>query len=892
MKRIDLIYNTLCQWKKSGESWASAEELADALGLDRANVSRDLNRLWREGKVQKRPGRPVRFAVAGNRATAPRLDRLAAEQPSLAMAIEQGKAALLYPPKGLPMLIVGETGTGKSMFAELLHEFAVATGRFPPGAPFVTFNCADYANNPQLLLGQLFGIRKGAYTGAHEQKGLLEKADGGILFLDEVHRLPAEGQEMLFTFIDRGVYRRLGETDTERKADVLLICATTENPESNLLKTFRRRIPMHIWLPPLEKRTLEERYCLVMQFFQQEAVRLGKDIHVSANALRAFLFYPCPNNVGQLKADIQLVCAKAYADYVTGKKENVRIQRADLSFEVQSGLLLEKKHPQAASFPLPHGRCVFSAHGGECRPELVNDDQQSIYDNIERKYSELKKQGVTGDELDLLLEMDIERYVSQYMKSLHRRIRDRCDLEKMIAPDVLSLTEALIAYAENRLERRFPEKVVYALALHIQTALNRLRTGNAVTHPQLNQVRTAYKKEFAVALDCLQLMEEQMRIDFPIDEAGFLTMFFAHRDEEQEEQEERVAVVVIMHGNGVASAMADVVNKLLAAACVQAVDMPLDADPKQVYKQVKAVLQPVASTKGALLLVDMGSLVSFAHFLEKELAIPVKVISAASTPHVLEAARKAMLGYSLVDIYNEVKTAAPYYMSQPFWEEDGAEQDRLAIVTACLTGKGSALALKHILETYLQLDEQLWEIIPIHIVDEKEAQNRLSNIAKHVRIVAIVSHFRLDERVPHFALDEVLSLKAMKEIQALVDDEEMYMHMARELDGHLRHLSSGRAIPVIRAVLASISQEIGFPSQSSDMAGLVLHLCCLLDRLLAGEPSSDAGTDGGCCEHEPLYTIVKEGLFPLEQRYGVRIGENELCHIIRFFRSLQQKRDT
>lgn len=66
-------------------------------------------------------------------------------------------------------------------------------------APFKSFNCADYYNNPQLLMSQLFGYAKGAFTGAdQDHEGLVEKADGGVLLLDEVHRLPPEGQEMLF----------------------------------------------------------------------------------------------------------------------------------------------------------------------------------------------------------------------------------------------------------------------------------------------------------------------------------------------------------------------------------------------------------------------------------------------------------------------------------------------------------------------------------------------------------------------------------------------------------------------------------------------------------------------------------------------------------------------
>ncbi|EZP78170.1 PTS system transcriptional activator [Parageobacillus genomosp. 1] len=121
MKRIDLIYEKLKEWTVGENRWVSAKELADALHLDRANVSSDLNKLWRQGKAKKLPGRPVRFTIAKQGAEkifATKLDELSYQQPSLTIAVEQGKAAILYPPKGMHMLIFGETGTGKSMFAQ------------------------------------------------------------------------------------------------------------------------------------------------------------------------------------------------------------------------------------------------------------------------------------------------------------------------------------------------------------------------------------------------------------------------------------------------------------------------------------------------------------------------------------------------------------------------------------------------------------------------------------------------------------------------------------------------------------------------------------------------------------------------------------------------------
>lgn len=99
-------------------------------------------------------------------------------------------------------------------------------------------------------------------------------------FLDEVHRLPSEGQEILFYLLDKGKFRRLGETESTREAQIMLIAATTENPESSLLLTFRRRIPMVIELPSLSERPPQERYEIIHHFFSKESFRINKSIIV------------------------------------------------------------------------------------------------------------------------------------------------------------------------------------------------------------------------------------------------------------------------------------------------------------------------------------------------------------------------------------------------------------------------------------------------------------------------------------------------------------------------------------------------------------------------------------------------------------------------------------
>ena len=98
--------------------------------------------------------------------------------------VEMCMAAVNYPPDGLPMLLTGESGVGKSFIARLIYEYALEQQTIAAGAPFVVLNCADYANNPELLSAVLLGYKKGSFTGAdRDRDGLLKEADGGYLEL-------------------------------------------------------------------------------------------------------------------------------------------------------------------------------------------------------------------------------------------------------------------------------------------------------------------------------------------------------------------------------------------------------------------------------------------------------------------------------------------------------------------------------------------------------------------------------------------------------------------------------------------------------------------------------------------------------------------------------------
>ncbi len=199
-----------------------------------------------------------------------------------------------------PVLLLGETGTGKEPLAEAIHEMSTRRGR-----QMVVVNCASLPAT--LVESELFGREAGAYTGAATaQIGRFAAADGSTLFLDEIGDLPVELQSKLLRVLEDGRFERLGSPATT-KVDVRLIAATNRNLE-NAVEDGRFRADLYhrlnvfpIRLPPLRERR-EDIPLLVWAFVEQFARRMGKQIkRIPARTIRQLQQYAWPGNIRELR---------------------------------------------------------------------------------------------------------------------------------------------------------------------------------------------------------------------------------------------------------------------------------------------------------------------------------------------------------------------------------------------------------------------------------------------------------------------------------------------------------------------------------------------------------------------------------------------------------------
>lgn len=900
MKRQESVYKKLVELSSFSDG-CTTSELAEELNISRANISNELNKLYELKRVLKSNGRPVRYYPVslkeGEEALVDKvvksvdmsnnnvnendlyncLDVFLKENLSLKTQVNQARAAVLYPPNGMNMLILGDTGVGKSMFAELTYKYAVEVKKFKKNAPFIVFNCADYVNNPQLLLSQLFGAKKGAYTGADiDREGLIEKADKGVLFLDEIHRLPSEGQEMLFVFLDKGKYRRLGETESERKANVLIICATTEEPSSALLNTFIRRIPMIIKIPNLKERYSTERLNLINCFLKNESNILGKEIKLSRNALKAFLQYPCENNIGQLKADIQQVCAKAYAEYLTNRRGSIKINTTDLPEYIRDYLYIDLENEKLLTDLGIKDRYVTISKDNSMIESCEKSIDNNIYEFIEDRVENLKSESFMDKGIDEILYKELYSYFNKYIHGINEYHKNT--LNSLLDENITNLLGDIDDIILKKLNKRLSKNMSIGLLLYLNTAIYKVKNNKRKINDKLLYTRKKYRMEFEAALEIIKIIEEKLDLTLSIDEAGYITLFLVKEENREVQFSSQVGIIVMCHGDSTATSMAKVANDLLEENYAIGINLPLGKSRIEIMDILRATIKNKKTSNQYIFLVDMGSLLSINEILSEELDIQIKQINNVSTIHVIEATRKALLGEKLEEIYvslsneNEVNVV-----------EEISDKKKYSIVVACSTGEGSAVIISNYLQKHLRYNKNIFDVIPLSINNKENFYIDIREIQKEKEIICIVSTLKIQMDVPQYTLEEVLSLKVIDRIQEIVDIKHTYEELSKTLKEHIKNVDGEILYEDIVQVLFNFQSRTKIVLTSELFIPIAMHIACMVDRLLSKITVVEyKGSDEYKDTNSDMYKLVKEILKPLSHKYNVEITNDEYWFITEF----------
>lgn len=243
------------------------------------------------------------------------------------------------------ILIVGETGTGKELFAQSIHN-----GSSRSTHPFISQNCAALPDS--LIEGILFGTKKGAFTGSVERPGLFEQAEGGTILLDEINSLNPNLQAKLLRALQERTIRRVGDTK-DKKIDVRVIATINEDPidaisNDHLRKDLYYRLSVvSLFIPPLRERK-EDISLLAQSFIHKFNALFELDIEgISEDVYNLFYEYEWPGNVRELEHIIE-----GSMNLLEPGDKRIELSHLPTLFKKKANMEIEQPKLEAA--PLPH----------------------------------------------------------------------------------------------------------------------------------------------------------------------------------------------------------------------------------------------------------------------------------------------------------------------------------------------------------------------------------------------------------------------------------------------------------------------------------------------------------------------------------------------------------
>lgn len=688
---------------------------------------------------------------------------------SLKNQISKAKAAVMYPPRGLHTLIYGPSGVGKSFLAELMHDYAIQTENFDGEVPYFEFNCADYADNPQLLLSQLFGYKKGAFTGAAEhKKGIVELCDGGILFLDEVHRLPAEGQEILFYLIDKGKFRRLGEADTSRESHPLIIAATTEDPESSLLLTFRRRIPMSIEIPSLQERPIDEKWQFIELYFTLERNRLGRDMKVAQDVFSCLLHSEFPGNVGQLKSDIQVCCAKAFLEACLNNREEIEVVPENLPEHLKAN---RNQTVSKEIRSLLQGDILFSERGSRRFSRYFDQPGGvGIYEHLENKYTALIDSGIGREEISRLLQEEVEETLTKQIRSMEESKLSLHELSNIVGKEVLDITEAVYIEAKKTLTG-LRSSILFPLAIHIRSSLDMKKERRGILGNSLDDMKNRHVKEYKVATAILEKLNQKFYLHLAEEEAVFFAMYFRKFQKEQTNMTGRTAVLILSHGR-VAGGMAEIANRILGVNHAAAIEMALSEAPAVMYEKTKKAVMELEQGRGCIILADMGTLLTFGEKIQKETGIPVAVVGRVDTLMVIECLHKVLWTEEPLEIIAR-EIDCKISPQQGNSKENMVIRGK-AILCLCITGLGAAKRLQDFISQRLKSVMNDITIITRGYIENERTEQIIEQVAEQYELLAVVGTIDPEMKgYPFISAAEIYQSKGISRLRRMIKDSRL-----------------------------------------------------------------------------------------------------------------------
>lgn len=842
--------------------------LAEALQMQRSNISALLNKLTQEGYLKKVETRPVLYRLAALDTNDDKHEQFAyliGASGSLRNVVQLAKAAILYPKKSLNVLIEARPGCGSSYLSLAMYNYAVFRGVLHEQAPFIKVQCKHFSKDIEALDDELFGDSE-TY-----QESCFAKAHEGMLLIENFDLLNATQQSRVLEIMDaKSPFAHLIDC-----SDIFIVL--TVSNASNL--SVSSKVPMLLSLPEYKQRPLDECHQLIRHFFEIEARNSERTIQVEKEVIQALMLSEFDYHVKELELVIRAACANAYVRVVDDGQAEICVNLHDFKSFVRKNLIKVKLHSLELQSILGEQDVFY--FGGGYSPALNEDSRTAgMYLDIKKQYDELSTRGINASSIQHVMDNHIRNLFMKYR--YHNRIDDFNNLEqisKIVDERVTLLVKTWLESCREVLNREYKASTFFGLCLHINSLLTAIPTVSRLENQQLVSVIEAYPKEYAESIRFSLTLQSELGLQLPPEEIALIMMFLVDNDVEVKA---KPVLLYVMHGSQTASSLSEVTNTLTQTNNVYSFDLNLEMEPKTALQALKLKVQSIDQGAGVIVIYDMGSIKTMMETIADETGVKIRLMNIPLTLIGIDIARKCAMESDVDTVYHLVNSDRRSY--------DLQADNRLnrIIVTLCHTGEGGAVQLKRYIDQYSKLNIKT---IPLAISAREDLLQEVVSLRRSYKIHAFVGTY--DPKlfgIPFISIGKIFE-HTTQQLDRLLNFEPVnttyhdYTEIYRYLEEQFKYVS----IAKLKSVLPPIIDHLNsiYVLNEDQQIGLFMHIACLIERLMDGG-SVIKNNEVAKIIHvfEEDYSEIAGVMKKIERSFKVIVDDNEIATIIMIIKKL------
>lgn len=855
----------------------SANILSNNLNISRSLASQYLNAFVKEGVLIKIATRPVCFlhkkvieerfqaslkenvflsieefmdTISGGVCIKRNFMKMIGYDSSLGKAIDQVKAALNYPNNGLPILLYGEKGTGKELLCDEMYEYAIDNGIFNSNNKLCKMKVFLENRN---ILEQLLGIEN--------KRGLFEKCNGGIVFIQQAQNLKLEDQQKIAKIIEDGVFQRIN-TDKNIELNVRVVLSVDEVYYKKMSYDLIQCFPVACHMPSFKECFTDDKEKLVVHLFKEQSLKLRKRLLVSRATIKMLVMKDYDYNIDELKNIIENLSA--------------RINAASNSKDLYIHL-----------FQLPES--ILKEYKEDFITERVDFVDIASYKKVDESGKMLELYDSVLDRLkssSCLTEHEISEIVSDIIQYCNF-------LSNNYGYYRYQYEDSNIKYVLNRVLTSYNVTIplnccsLFAYYLYLLNSSNeKIQCWHA---DRKNDMVFCLKKLEKFSSKSKLIVEKisfamKNNLEFEFEEMSKIVLLINLIYFNNSINKSKYLCIIIAHGSSTATSMAETANTLIGAHVFEAFDMPLNTSSMDLAEHLKDFINLYSIKNDILLLVDMGSLEQLYKHLQIIDNRNIGVINNVSTRMAIEVGQMALNEFDMKTILEKASSdaTAKYTMVENKILKD-------LIIFTSDNGIKMANRMKELFVNNLPKEIDA-DIISLEQSDLLKKEY-IENLTKEYNILFISGTCTSNNiPKPFISLEDIIFNVDMirNKLGKYLTIEELdifsqnliYSFSLENVVDSLSILDAEKLLSFVKEAVNQMQSQLKKKIYGRTIIGLYIHICCMVERLVTKEPIKNCNNIMTFeKQHKDFIDIVKQSFYNTCQHYGIEMPTSEISYL-------------